>query len=297
MAFFDNIAEVFSKLTSLSFGLSDFLDIFLVTFIIYNVIKIIRETRAFQLTKGMLLLGAVYIFTSLLEMEASKYIFNQVFGNVILVLIILFHPEIRHAIEHMGRSRVANLSIFGFKDEKIKHDAIVKDAIIETAKACMRMSEKRIGSLTVMEKSTLLGDVIKTGTPIDALVTHELLVNVFFPNSPLHDGAAVIRDGRLLCAGCVLPLTNSSDISSDIGMRHRAALGMSEQSDAMIIVTSEETGLISAVHAGTLERGLTEAQLREKLIRYLIDTDTQSADGDGGRIKKLFKGLKKNEKN
>lgn len=296
MAFFDNIAGVFSKMTSLSFGLADFLDICLVAFIIYNVIKIIRETRAFQLTKGMLLLGAVYILTSLLEMEASKYIFNQVFGNVILVLIILFHPEIRHAIEHMGRSRVANFSIFGFKDEKIKHDAVVKQAIIEVAKACMRMSDKRIGSLTVMEKSTLLGDVIKTGTTVDALVTHELMGNIFFPNSPLHDGAAVIREGRLLCAGCVLPLTDNNDISSDIGMRHRAALGMSEQSDAMIVVTSEETGTVSVAHAGTLERGLTEAQLREKLIRYLIDTDKQDDNGDG-KIKKLFKGLKKNEKN
>lgn len=297
MAFFDNIASAFSKLTSLSFGVSDFLDICLVAFIIYQAIKIIRETRAFQLAKGLLLLGAVYVLTSLLEMEASKFIFNQLFANVILVLIILFHPEIRQVIEHVGRSRVTKLSsIFDFKDEKIKREAIVKQAIIEVAKACGRMSDSNIGSLTVMEKSTMLGDVIKTGTPIDANVTHELMGNIFFPNSPLHDGAAIIREGRLLCAGCVMPLTDNLDLSSDLGTRHRAAIGMSEKSDAMIVVTSEETGTISVAHGGELERGLTEAELREKLMRWLIDTDSDSNVPGGRKIKNMVKGLRKNEK-
>ncbi len=291
MTFFGNIAEFFSKIPSLSFGITDFLDICLVAFIIYNAIKLIRETRAFQLVKGLLLLGAGYLIIGMLEMQASSYIFRFVFQNIFIILIILFQQEIRQILERVGKSKFTNISLL-LKGNRVAQEETVGNAVIEIAKAVQRMSDSKTGSLIVMEKEMLLGDVIKTGKSIDAFVTHELIGNIFFPNSPLHDGAAVVRNGRLLCAGCVLPLTKSDEVSSDLGTRHRAALGMSEQSDAMVIVTSEETGIISVAFKGELIRGLNEAELREKLLNYLIDA-VPDKDLDSGMLKKLFKGWKK----
>lgn len=287
--FLDNIAEFFSKATSLNPGITDILDIAFVAFVLYNGIKLIRETRAFQLVKGLLFLGVIYLFVSQLEMQASSYIFRFVFQNIFIILIILFQQEIRHILERVGKSRLSGISHL-FMSSGSGNTETVSHAIIEIAKAVQRMSDSKTGSLIVMEKETLLGDVIKTGTGVDAAISHELIGNIFFPKSPLHDGAAVVRNGRLLCAGCVLPLTKNDEISSDLGTRHRAALGMSEQSDAMIIVTSEETGTISVAFKGVLMRGLNESELREKLMNYLIDNDSE---GEKGMFKKLFKGWKK----
>ena len=154
------------------------------------------------------------------------------------------------------------------------------------------MSKTKTGSLIVMEKETLLGDVIKTGKPVDAQITHELIGNIFFPKSPLHDGAAVVREGRLHSAGCVLPLTREN-VASDLGTRHRAALGMSEQSDAMIIVSSEETGIVSVAFKGNLTRGLNESELREMLMNYLVEDSSEESKSEGNIITKFFKGIKK----
>lgn len=291
MAFIENMADFFSKLPSLKFGIADALDIILVAFVLYNGIKLIRETRAFQLVKGLLFLGVVYFLITQIEMQASSYIFRFLFQNVFIILIILFQQEIRQIIERLGKSKFSSLSIL-FKGSNSAKNETVSEAIIEIAKAVQRMGDSKTGSLIVMEKEMLLGDVIKTGKSIDANITHELIGNIFFPKSPLHDGAAIVRDGRLLCAGCVLPLTKNEEISSDLGTRHRAALGMSEQSDAMVVVTSEETGIISVAFKGELKRGLTEAELREMLINYLLESSSDS-DSDAGAIKKIFKGWKK----
>ena len=290
MAFFENIFSFFSKLPSLNFGITDALDIILVAFILYNGIKLIRETRAFQLVKGLLFLGVIYLLISQLEMQASSYIFRLIFQNIFIILIILFQQEIRQVIERLGKSKFTSISNL-FRVNSAASNEIVSEAVIETAKAVQRMSESKTGSLIVFEKEMLLGDVIKTGTPVDARISHELIGNVFFPKSPLHDGAAIIRDGRLLCAGCVLPLTKNEEISSDLGTRHRAALGMSEQSDAFVVVTSEETGIISVALKGELKRHLTEAELREMLLNYLLESSSGSEDN--GTIRKIFKGWKK----
>lgn len=292
MSFFDNISDFFSKLPSLNFGVADFLDICLVAFIIYHGIKLIRETRAMQLVKGLFLLGVAYLVVYQFQMQSSAYIFRLVFQNIFIVLIILFQQEIRQVIERVGKSKFTALSAFirGNNDEL---NSVVNESVIEIAKAVQRMSDKKTGSLIVFEKEMHLGDVIKTGTPVDAKITHELIGNIFFPNSPLHDGAAVVRDGRLLCAGCVLPLTKKDDISSDLGTRHRAAIGMSETTDAIVVVTSEETGIISVAIKGTLKRNLTDAELREVLQDYLIDTNQEKLSADKESIKKLFKGWKK----
>lgn len=293
MSFFSDFTDFFSNIQSLKPGISDVLDICFVAFILYNGIKLIRETRAFQLVKGLILLGVIYFIINILKMEASSYIFEFVFKNMFIILVILFQQEIRQLIEKVGTSKFTsfNLLFKGNYDEKNK---IVNEAVIEISKAVQRMSDSKTGSLIVMEKKLLLGDVIKTGTAVDAQISHELIGNIFFPNSPLHDGAAIVREGRLLCAGCVLPLTKNDKISSDLGTRHRAALGMSEQSDAIVIVTSEETGIISVALGGELIRNLTEAELREKLLDYLIEsTSDRKITGDGGIFKKIFRGKKK----
>lgn len=288
---FESIFDFFSKITSLHFGILDFIDICLVTFVIYKAIKLIRETRAILLVKGLLLLGVVYFVIYELEMQASLYIFKLVFQNLFIVLIILFQQEIRQVIERIGKnniSSIGNLLKGGHNDLA----DTVRDSIIEIAKAVQRMSDSKTGALIVMENEMLLGDIVRTGTAVDAKVTHELIGNVFFPKSPLHDGAAIIRSGRLLCAGCVLPLTKNEDISSDLGTRHRAALGMSEQCDAMIIVVSEETGTVSIAFKGGLRRDINEAQLREILSDYLIRDDDLS-NNNNGFFRKILKGLKK----
>lgn len=292
MTFFDNISDFFSKLPSLKFSIADFLDICLVTFIIYHGIKLIRETRAMQLVKGLLLVGVAYLFISQFQMQSSTYIFRLVFQNVFIVLIILFQQEIRQVIERVGKSRFSAIGSF-IRGNDSARDSVINEAVIETAKAVQRMSDKNIGSLIVFEKEMHLGDVINTGIAVDAKITHELIGNVFFPNSPLHDGAAIVREGRLLCAGCVLPLTKNDSISSDLGTRHRAAIGMSETTDAMIVVTSEETGTISIAHRGTLKRDFTEAELREVLLDYLIDSSPEKLSANKESLKKLFKGWKK----
>ncbi len=293
MSFFGDITEFFSKIPSLNPGISDILDVCFVAFILYNGIKLIRDTRAFQLVKGLILLGFLYLVINMLKMEASSYIFEFLFKNIFIILVILFQQEIRQVIEKVGTSRFSSLSSF-IKINNNEKSKAVNEAIIEISKAVQRMSDSKTGSLIVMEKELLLGDVIKTGISIDAQTSHQLIGNIFFPNSPLHDGAAVVRDGRVLCAGCVLPLTKSDDISSDLGTRHRAALGMSEQSDALVIVTSEETGTISIALGGELIRNLNEAELREKLMDYLIeDGGENKITGEDGVLKRLFKGKKK----
>lgn len=288
MALFDNIVEFFSKLGSLSFGITDLLDIALISFVVYNAIKLIRETRAFQLVKGLLLLGVAYLIITQLDMQASSYIFRFLFQNIFIILIILFQQEIRQVIEKVGNSKFTSLSLI-LKGNSSEKEKIINESINEISKAVQRMSDSKTGSLIVMERQTLLGDVIKSGKPVDAFITHELIGNIFFPKSPLHDGAAIVRNGRLVSAGCVLPLTKNTDVSSDLGTRHRAALGMSEQSDAAVIVTSEETGVISLAYNGALERNLTDSQLREKLINLLVDNPSDNII-DNGFFKKIFKG-------
>lgn len=294
MTFIDNISDFFSKLGSLSFGITDLLDIALISFVVYNAIKLIRETRAFQLVKGLLLLAVAYLVINQFDMQTSSYIFRFLFQNVFIIIVILFQQEIRQVIEKVGNSKFTSLSLILKGNSKDKEKAL-NDSINEISKAVQRMSDSKTGSLIVMERQTLLGDVIESGKPVDAFITHELIGNIFFPKSPLHDGAAIVRNGRLIAAGCVLPLTKSTDISSDLGTRHRAALGMSEQSDAAIIVVSEETGIISLAYQGSLERNLTDSELREKLINLIIDKPSDNII-DNGIFKKIVKGIKDGKK-
>ncbi len=254
-----------------SFRIADLLDIILVAFIIYSIIKLIRETRAALLFKGLLLVGVAYVIIYCLNMQVSKFIFQRLFTNIIIVLFVLFQPEIRHALENVGRSNISLANIFN-RNEEQPDISEIKKAIIEIVRACSDMSSKKIGALIVFEKETPLGEIIQTGTEIDATVSRELIGNIFYPKSPLHDGAVIIRAGRIKAASCILPLTENHSISSDLGTRHRAALGMSEESDAVILVVSEETGCISIAKNGRLQRDVSDGIIMEKLTEELVNT-------------------------
>jgi len=286
----DYIAGLWDKIVIviLSFRLPDFLDIILVAFILYNALKFIRETRAFQLAKGIVLFGIVYLLISLLNMQASEYIFGRLFSDFIIVLIILFQPEIRHAVESVGSSKFSGLKLLGgIRNEQALRDEILKASIVSVCKACNEMSLKKVGALIVFENENMLGEIIKSGTLVDAQVSHELLCNIFFPMSPLHDGAAILREGRVHAAACILPLTQNTALSQQLGTRHRAAIGLAEQSDAAVVVVSEESGNISMAYKNRLERDLTESELFDKLTAAVLLNEPQQ-HSQASRLKHRF---------
>lgn len=293
LSFSENFEQLKKALFSFD-RFSDLLDVLLVAFVIYSAIKLIRETRAIQLAKGVVLLALLYLGVTVLDMQASQYIMSFVFGNLFLILVVIFAPELRHALESVGRSSVSNISFLNFKnrDEYLLKEA-VENSINCVCKACADMSDKKIGALIVFEKETILGDIIKTGTLVDAKVTVEIIGNIFFPKAPMHDGAAVIKDGRVVAAGCILPLTGNNNISSDLGTRHRAAIGMSENSDAIVAVVSEETGAISVAEKGILKRNISDGDLREILMKNFIrDYDKPK---NMSKFKGFFRGSKDEE--
>lgn len=278
-ALFENVSVLWERLIALlsSYNIiTDTLDIAFVAFLIFSAIKMLKETRGIQIVKGLVLVALIYFAISLLNMQASTYLFKTILGDFILALIILFSPEIRHALESMGRSRFAFLNFFGAQQGDALYER-KKKAVLDVCKACQDMSEKKIGALIVFERETMLGDIINTGTVVDAKLSRELVNSLFFPNSALHDGGVVVRDGRVYAAGCILPLTENNSLSSELGTRHRASLGISEKSDAIAVVVSEETGLISIACGGELERGVSDGVLMERLMNYIVP-DTAGKD-------------------
>ena len=274
---------------------SNILDILLVAFIVYHAVKLIRETRAIQLLKGILLLAVLYVAVNLLKMEAMMFLLQNVFEFAVIGLLILFQPELRHALESMGRSKFGAFNLFSAKGgQEFRRRELVQAGIDGVCRACADMSDKKIGALIIFERVTMLGEIAKTGTTVDALVSPELIGNIFYPKAPLHDGGAIIRDGRVCAAGCILPLTQNNAVSSELGTRHRAALGMSEQSDAIVVVVSEERGSISIAHDGVLTQDISDGDLREKLQKYLITEPEEP--GEIGRTFKRLAGRIKHEK-
>lgn len=261
----------------------DILDILLVTIIIYAVIVQLRKTQSIQVIKGIVAVALVYGIVSLLDMPASSYLFSRLFNDIILIFIILFSGEIRQALERMGRGKFhKNLPFFNRSQE----DASV-DAINSVCRACGAMSRSKVGSLILFQRDTLLGDLTKQAVMIDSETTFEMLCSIFYPKAPLHDGAVIIKDGRIVAARCVVPMKNDRVMGEGFGTRHRAALEASLNSDCVAVVTSEETGIISVAVEGTLKRGITDSELREVLSGYLLN-------GAGG--KRLLKGLKDKKK-
>ncbi|MFV0498207.1 MAG: diadenylate cyclase CdaA [Candidatus Fimivivens sp.] len=269
-----------------SFGISDFFDIVVVAYLMYQAIRLVRETRAIQLVKGLVVLFGVYMIATFAQMRSLSFLIRYVFQYGALALLIVFQPELRRSLEQVGRSRFSSLQLFGGNVDIDDVNFRWRQAISAIDEAATFLSKRRIGALIVLERQSLLGEIIKTGTVIDATPSSELLGNIFFPNSPLHDGALIIREGRLVAAGCYLPLSDNFTISKEMGTRHRAGLGMSENSDALVVIVSEETGVITMAKNGNLMRGFTGEQLVKELESAFI---VEKREEKGDRIPPFFK--------
>lgn len=242
--------------------ITDIIDIFLIAIIIYQLLKMIKETRAMQLVKGIFILFLILQVSRWAHLNTLNYLMSNAMQVGMFAVVVIFQPELRSFLEKMGRSNVGKLIDIasGNTDEQ-------NTAVEEIVSAVSNMAQTKTGALIVMERTTKLGDVIKTGTLLDAEVSSSLLENIFVPNTPLHDGAVIIRGDRIHTAGCFLPLTSNENLSRELGTRHRAALGISEASDSVVIVVSEETGKISVALNGTLTRNLTENSLKIALSK------------------------------
>lgn len=269
-----------------SFGISDFLDIVVVAYLMYQAIRLVRETRVIQLFKGLAVLVAVYVIATFAGMRSLSFLIRYVFQYGALALLIVFQPELRRSLEQVGRTRFSSLQLFGGNADVDDVNARWRRTIGTIGDAATFLSKRRIGALIVLERQSLLGEIIKTGTVIDATPSAELLGNIFFPNSPLHDGALIIRSGRLVAAGCYLPLSDNFTISKEMGTRHRAGLGMSESSDAIVVIISEETGVITVAKNGKLLRGFTGEQLVKELESTFI---VEKREEKGDRLPPFFK--------
>lgn len=246
----------------------DILDIVIVAFLFYKGIQLVRETRAEQLVKGLVLLLIAYYFAAVMGLKTMTFIMQNLMSFGVLALVVVFQPELRNALEHLGRSRINGLNIFGIDNETEQQRE--KDAIQAVSDACQMLQKNRIGALMLFEMDTKLGEIIKTGTVVNADISAELLENIFYPKAPLHDGAMILRGGRVYAAGCFLPLSQNQEISRELGTRHRAALGISENSDSIVVVVSEETGVISLVRNGVIKRNLTSDTLRIALEKAIL---------------------------
>ncbi len=245
--------------------LTDIVDIFLIAIIVYQLLKILKETRAMQLIKGIFLLFLILQISSWAHLTTLNYLLRNAMQVGMFAIVVIFQPELRNLLEKMGRSNVGRLIDVATGKAMSDDDY----AISEIVHAATNMSSTKTGALIVIERETKLGDVIRTGTLLDADVSSALLENIFFPKTPLHDGAVIIRGDRIHTAGCFLPLTSNTNLSRDLGTRHRAALGISEASDAIVVIVSEETGKISIAVNGSLTRNLTEASLKTALGKAL----------------------------
>lgn len=259
------IQYVFSYLKLIQ--ISDFIDIAITAILIYYMITWLQETRGMQLVKGILVVFVILVVSDWAHLTIINYVLNAIVQVGVFALVVLFQPELRSILERIGRSRVGRLIDYATTDQDgiDSHENAVFDEIVE---AVMEMSKNKIGALIVVERETKLGDHTKRGTKIDAEISKELIQNIFFKNSPLHDGAVIIRNGRIHSAGCFLPLSSNDNLSSELGTRHRAALGISEVSDALIIVVSEETGKVSLAIGGALTRNVSKEPLKRALERF-----------------------------
>lgn len=264
--------------------LFDLIDILVVAYVIYKCIELFKKSRAGQLMKGIVILMAVFLLAQWLDLVSLKWLLNKLIDSAIIVVAIIFQPELRRALERVGRGQ------FGAKGKTFGDDReIMLRCIDSVCKACATMQEQKIGALIVFERSTLLGEIADTGTSIDAEASSQLLSNIFFPKSPLHDGALILREGRVLSAGCILPLTSNEYLHSSLGTRHRAAVGMSENSDAAVVVVSEETGIISIAVNGEISRNYNMITLREELNRLMfIDDSVAKESGLKNLLNKIF---------
>lgn len=276
---FEAIASWWEWMVSIAmnFQFKDAVDIIIVAFLIYGVVKLVRETRAGQLVKGLFLLVILFIISSYFNLVMVSRVLAYFFQFAFVAILIVFQPEIRKALEQVGRNNVGQSIAAVVTGRDRSYDrAQIRKAINAVVDGVGILQQLKMGALIVFERKTKLGEIIETGTQINCEPSGQIVGNIFFNKAPLHDGAMIIRDGMIHAAGCILPLTKNTSVSAELGTRHRAALGVSEESDAVVVVVSEETGQISVAVNGVLARRFTRDTLRDVLKGYLIPQEEAS---------------------
>lgn len=259
----NNVASWFG-----TFSFFDALDILIVAFVLYRMILLIRGTRAVQLLKGIVMILLATGVSQTLQLNALNWLLDKILTIGLFAIPVVFQPELRRALEQLGRGR------FFVRSTTVFEETDVPKTITELSKSTQVLSKNKIGALIILERDTGLGDYFETGIPIGAVVSSELLINIFIPNTPLHDGAVMMQANRIVAASCFLPLSENSALSKELGTRHRAAIGITEQSDAVAVVVSEETGQVSIAVNGDLTRNLDEQSFRELLTNLLAPEKT-----------------------
>ena len=267
-------------------GVTDILDIMIVTFIIYKLLDFIRETRAEQLAKGLLLLVVATLLSKVLQLYTLHWILSGVMTVGLIAVVVIFQPELRRGLEYLGRSKFSNVLSEVDKEE-------AKYMVGQLVEAIDSMSVSRTGALIVIEREISLSDIVETGTVIDAVISAQMVGNIFYEGAPLHDGALIIRGNRLYAAGCVLPLTQNKNLNKELGTRHRAGIGITENSDALVIIVSEETGIISVAQNGKLTRFLDVKKIEKSLLNLYLEESKRTV---GEKISSVLKGIKQGVK-
>ena len=263
----DSFFSAFNQFRTISF--IDIRDILIVAYIIYRVMKLLKDTSAERLIKGIIILVGIMLLASMLHLTMISWLLQQALNVGLFAIVVVFQPELRRLLEQIGKGNFSRLIVPADAPDE------VESMITATVSACADMSRTKTGALIVFERRERLGEIISTGTMVDAAPSAELIKNIFFKNSPLHDGAMIVRAGRVCAAGCVLPLSGNQSLSRDLGTRHRAAVGMSESADSVLVVVSEETGSISVAIGGMLKRHLSPDMLRKLLENELLDSEKQ----------------------
>lgn len=270
----------------LTIEVTDVLDIAIMIFALYKVLTLVQSTKAASLLKGLFVFLTLLMFSSIFHLNGINYIMSKMVEWGVLALIILFQPEIRRILEQMGSKRF----IAFFTHAEVGNT--MEQTIGQTVLACSEMSQTRTGALIVFERELLLDDMVRSGTILDAAVSSELFKNIFFVKAPMHDGAVIVRSGRVLGAGCMLPLSKNVNLSRDLGMRHRAGIGMSENSDAVVVIVSEESGSISVAVGGMLKRHLKPETLENLLRNELLPQEDSESDKQKFNLLNLLRAKK-----
>ncbi len=276
----ENLQTLFQQLGKMQF--SDYLDIIVVAFLIYWLLPLFRSTGSMRIAK---VVGATLVIswlTTVFQLHTLNFVINQLLAIGLLALVVLFQPELRRMIDHLS-----SVKLKGLFDKSSPGEEMLP-VITQTVRACEVMSRQKVGALIVFARENQVNEYLKTGTVIDGQVSDQLIRNIFFPKAALHDGAMLIRDGRVLAAGCVLPLSESQRLSADLGTRHRAAVGMSEATDAVVVVVSEETGAISVAVGGMLKRHLAPQTLERLLRNELCREEEKPEENLAVKLRQLF---------
>ena len=285
----DILARYLSDINLPSVSIIDIIEIILITFFVYQFMVWIKFTRAYTLLKGLLVIGAFLIIAYIFKMNTILWIFRNLANVLVIGVIVIFQPELRRALEQLGQKKIVS-TIIPFDTGREVQERFNDKTINELVKACFDMGEVKTGALIVIEKEIRLDEYVRTGINIDGILTSQLLINIFEHNTPLHDGAVIVRGNRVVAATCYLPLSDNMELSKQLGTRHRAGVGISEATDSLTIIVSEETGQVSVAQGGELSRGLDSRQLREVLV-----SAQNKKVVENGKLRNLLKGRVKHE--